>query len=151
LTGRTASPDFPIVNPWQPTFGGDLWDAFVTRLGADGSTLVFSTYLGGSGWDYGYGIAVDTATGDALITGQTPSANFPAANALQAYVGGFGDAFVARLGGDGSALVFSTYLGGSSIGYGEGIAVDPTTGDALVTGYTYSANFPTANPWQANN
>jgi hypothetical protein len=152
VTGWTSSTNFPTANPLQPNYGGGLADAFVARLSADGSRLVYSTYLGGSGNDYGNRIAVDPTTGDALVTGETSSTNFPTANPLQPYYGGgLYDAFVARLSADGSALVYSTYLGGSGTDIGYGIAVDPTTGDALVTGYTTSPNFPTANPLQPTN
>src|SRR5262249_10853712 len=141
-----SSTDFPTANPLQATNHG-VNNVFVARLSADGSALVYSTYLGGSSDDYGHGIAVDPTTGDALVTGWTSSANFPTANPLQPnYGGGAYDAFVARLSADGSALVYSTYLGGSANDGGEGIAVDPTTGDALVTGHTGSTNFPIANP-----
>src|SRR5262249_9756671 len=118
-TGQTGSRDFPTANPLQQYAG-----VFVTRLRADGSALVFSTYLGSIG-DRGNGIAVDPTTGDAVVTG------------------GDSDVFVARLRADGSALVYSIYLGGSNDDIGIGIAVDPTTGDALVTGVTVSPNFPT--------
>jgi hypothetical protein len=153
ITGETDSTDFPTANALQPTNHG-FYNAFVTRLSADGSTLVYSTYLGGSAsfGDGGNGIAVDPATGDALVTGYTSSADFPTANPLQPnYGGGTYDAFVTRLSADGSALLYSTYLGGSGSDGGNGIAVDPATGDALVTGYTQSTDFPTANPLQANN
>jgi hypothetical protein len=151
VTGYTNSTDFPTANPLQPNFGGGGGDAFVARLRADGSALVYSTYLGGSGGDLANGIAVDPTTGDALVTGQTNSTNFPTANPFQPTIQGFPDAFVARLRADGSALVFSTYLGGSLGNVGYGIAVDPTTGDALVTGATSSPDFPTANPFQSTN
>src|SRR5262249_45495892 len=114
---------------------------------ADGASLVYSTYLGGSGGDGGSGIAVDPATGDALVTGYTGSTNFPTANPLQPNYGGFGDAFVARLRADGSALVYSTYLGGSYQDTGSGIAVD-TAGNVFVAGWTLSLNFPIANALQ---
>jgi hypothetical protein len=133
----------------QPNLRGP-YNAFVTRLSADGSALVYSTYLGGSGSDGGNGIAVDPSTGDALVTGSTYSTNFPTANPLQPNNGGGLDAFVARLSADGSALVYSTYLGGRGVDFGSGIAVDPTTGDVLVTGLTESTNFPTANALQPN-
>jgi hypothetical protein len=138
----------------QPTnhgAGNGFANAFVARLSADGSALVYSTYLGGSGDDFGNGIAVDPTTGDALVTGQTLSTDFPTANALQPTNHGAANAFVTRLNADGSALVYSTYLGGGGSDFGTGIAVDPTTSDALVTGYTSSTNFPTANPLQATN
>ena len=88
-------------------------DAFVAKLNPTGSALVYSTYLGGSVDDFGYGIAVDSA-GDAYVTGFTESTNFPTANPLQATFGGGNDAFVAKLNPAGSALVYSTYLGGSN-------------------------------------
>jgi hypothetical protein len=151
VTGTTTSTNFPTANALQPTNHGSA-NAFVARLTPDGSALVYSTYLGGSGRDESLGIAVDPTTGDALVTGNTGSPDFPTANPLQAnYGGGSADAFVARLNADGSALVYSTYLGGSDYDGGAGIAVDPTTGDALVTGFTSSLNFPTANPLQPNN
>jgi len=149
VTGDTYSTDFPTANPLQPNLRGSL-NAFVTRLSADGSAMIYSTYLGGSSLDLGIGVAVDPATGEVLITGETYSTDFPTANPLQADLGGSVDAFVTRLTADGSALVYSTYLGGSSNDDGFGIAVDLTTGDALVTGYTGSSDFPTANAYQPN-
>src|SRR5262249_54964235 len=149
-TGSTYSTNFPTANPLQPT-NHILSASCGARLSAAGGALVFSTYLGGSSYDYGRGIAVDPRTGDALLTGATNSTDFPTANPLQPTNHGYDDAFVARLSADGSALVYSTYLGGSSYDYGQGIAVDPSTGDALVTGSTYSTNFPTANPLQPTN
>jgi hypothetical protein len=101
-------------------------------------------------YDEGSGIAVD-ASGSAYVTGLTASTNFPTANALQpVYAGGPLDAFVAKLNAAGSALVYSTYLGGSAGDVGDGIAVD-ASGNAYVTGFTSSTNFPTANPLQATN
>ena len=152
VTGYTSSTNFPTANPLQPNLGGGAGNAFVARLTADGSTLVFSTYLGGSGGDEGLAVVVDPTAGDVFVTGFTLSTNFPTANPLQPnYGGGVTDAFVARMSADGSALVFSTYLGGSDDDRGFGIAVDPATGDVLVTGWTASTNFPTANPLQQNN
>jgi hypothetical protein len=96
VTGYTYSTVFPTANPLQPHNGGHS-DAFVARLSADGSALVYSTYLGGSGWDFGYGIAVDPTTGDALVTGRTDSLNFPHTNPLGPKNAGGLDAFVARI------------------------------------------------------
>jgi hypothetical protein len=97
VTGFTASTDFPTMNPLQPTFGGGYSDAFVTELNPAGSALVYSTYLGGSGNDYGQGIAVDSA-GNAYVTGQTASTNFPTMNPLQpTYGGGQDDAFMSKI------------------------------------------------------
>ena len=146
ITGTTSSNSFPTTSPIQGTNAGSN-DAFVTKLNPSGSALVYSTYLGGSGVDYGQGIAVDSS-GSAYITGDTNSTNFPTANPIQgAYAGGYSDAFVTKLNPSGSALVYSTYLGGSDIDYGRGIAVD-SSGSAYITGGTFSTNFPTANPIQ---
>lgn len=145
VTGYTSSTDFPTVHPLQASDRGD-YDAFVAKLNSDGSALVYSTYLGGSGVDYGYGIAVDSF-GNAYVTGRTYSTDFPTAHALQKSYGGELDAFVAKLNAAGSALVYSTYLGGSEYDEGNAVAVD-SSGNAYVTGVTYSTNFPTANAFQ---
>src|SRR5207249_6172113 len=104
-----TSPNFPTMTPLQPAFGGGFFDAFVTKLNATGSAFVYSTYLGGSGEDYGLGIATDPA-GNAYVTGATTSPNFPTANPLQPVCGGcsggFYDAFVTKLNATGSALVY---------------------------------------------
>jgi len=110
--------------------------------------LSYSTYLGGSAGDFGNAIAVD-ASGNAYITGFTTSANFPTKNAFQAALGGANDAFVAKLDPTGSALVYSTFLGGAMDDFGNGIAVD-SSDNPYVTGFTRSTNFPTASPLQAN-
>jgi hypothetical protein len=157
VTGRTSSTNFPTtVGALQPSFGGGWADAFVVKLDPTGSALVYSTYLGGGGGpdpvggelpgDWGAGIAVD-ASSNAYVVGSTSSANFPTANAVQPASGGFHDAFVVKLDPTGSALAYSTYLGGSSRDVGVGIAVDPA-GNAYVIGSTLSADFPTANAVQ---
>ena len=114
----------------------------MTKLNASGSALVYSTYLGGSGQDYATGIAVDRS-GDAYVTGNTYSTNFPTTPGSLQPVMGAGQAFVSELNPAGSALVYSTYLGGSAAtAYADGIAVDGS-GNAYVTGWTPSGNFPT--------
>ena len=148
VTGSTGSPDFPIVHPLQAMLSGGS-DAFVTKLTADGTALVYATYLGGRGFEDGFGIAVDAA-GAAYVTGDTNSPDFPTVHPLQpALAGIYGnpDAFVAKLTADGSALVYSTYLGGSGGDQGAGIAVD-IAGAAYVTGSTASDDFPTVHPLQ---
>jgi Bacterial Ig-like domain (group 1)/Beta-propeller repeat len=104
--------------------------------------LVYSTYLGGSGDDNGFGIALD-ATGNAYVTGFTASSNFPTTLGAYktSYSGGASDVFVTKLNAAGSGLVYSTFLGGSSGEQGLGIAVD-ASGNAYVTGFTGSTNFP---------
>jgi uncharacterized protein (TIGR03437 family) len=149
VTGETKSSNFPTANALQASFGGGVWDAFVTKLDAAGSALVYSTYLGGNGADGAEDVAVDSS-GSAYVTGYTDSSNFPTGNPLQAsYGGGSYDAFVAKLNAAGSALVYSTYLGGNGYEWGDGIAVD-SSDNAYVAGFTDSSNFPTANPLQAS-
>jgi hypothetical protein len=142
VTGTTQSANFPTTSDaYQNTYGG-LIDAFVTKLNPSGSTLVYSTFLGGSNTDEALGIAVDAA-GNAYVAGDTVSANLPTTpGALQPTKGGGYDAFFTKLNGSGSALVYSSYLGGSSDDFGNGIAVD-AAGNAYVCGETASANLPT--------
>ena len=136
VTGPTLSTDFPTMNPLQPVYGGGGSDVFVSKLNPAGSALVYSTYLGGSGIDHGNAIALDSS-GDAYVTGWTLSTNFPTMNPLQPVNGGGGytDAFVSKLNRTGSALVYSTYLGGRRDDYGFGIAVD-SAGNAYLAGWT---------------
>ncbi len=159
VTGRIRSTDFPTANPLQPVFGGGSFDAFITKLNADGSALVYSTYLGGSDWDGAGGIAVHAA-GNTYVAGSTRSTNFPTTpGAFDTTCGTDGncnfdgssvffDAFVTKLDAAGSALVYSTYLGGSGSDGAGSIAVD-LAGNAYVGGGTDSSDFPTANPIQA--
>jgi len=124
---------------------------FVAKLNPTGSTLVYFTRLnqGGNGFSEGTGITVD-GSGDAYVIGYTESTNFPTANPIQGTNRGNGDAFVTKLTPDGSGLVYSTYLGGSGKDQGNGIAVDGS-GNAYVTGFTSSSDFPTAKPFQGTN
>src|SRR6266852_2926104 len=147
VTGFTGSTNFPTKSPTQSASGGGF-DAFVAKLDPTGSTLFYSTFLGGSADDAGNAIAVD-GSGNAYVTGVTRSTNFPTKNALQSAVGGSGDAFVAKLDPTGSTLIYSTFLGGSAQDSGSAIAVD-SSGNAYVTGFTRSTNFPTASPFQAS-
>src|SRR5260221_63281 len=200
MTGQTGSAMFPTTpGAFQPVFGGGPVDAFVMKLNADGSALVYSTYLGGSNVEVGGGIAVDTG-GNAYVTGGTDSTNFPTTpeafqtvpgsgfvtkldptgsslvystylnassgaiavdaqgnayvtgtastdfqttpGAFQPVLAGSFDAFVAKINPPGSGLAYSTYLGGTNEDHGNGIAVN-AAGNAYVTGYTSSNNFPT--------
>ena len=112
----------------------------MTKINASGSALVYSTYLGGSGIDVGQGIAVDSS-GNAYVIGGTNSTDFPTTNPLQPrYGGGEDDAFVTKINPTGSALVYSTYLGGSGIDESLGIAVD-SSGNAYVTGQPAQTTF----------
>jgi uncharacterized protein (TIGR03437 family) len=149
VTGQTASSDFPNVGGFQPCKAKN--DAFVAKLNPSGSTLLYSTCLGGSQDDTGRGIAIDNS-GNAYITGTTASNDFPAIDPVQKY-GGKRDIFVVKLNPATSGLVYSTWIGGSdnenfledSVG---GIALDGA-GAVWVVGETRSPNFPTVNPLQA--
>jgi hypothetical protein len=150
MTGFTQSTDFPTAHALQPTNHGGS-DAFVAKINASGNAFVYSTYLGGSNTDQGTSIAADSS-GNAYVAGYTKSTNFPTASALQPTNHGGFDAFVAKISGDGSSLLYSTYLGGSAnesefdAGYRDlGIAVD-SAGSAYVAGTTKSVNFPTTPP-----
>jgi hypothetical protein len=117
VTGFTTSPDFPTVNPIDESQEGG--DAFVLKLSSDGSSLVYSTLLGGSGKDYPFALALGS-TNDVYVTGGTSSTDFPTVSAYDdSFNGGDefygGDCFVAKLEDDGSALLFSTYVGGGLI------------------------------------
>ncbi|TMD84933.1 MAG: hypothetical protein E6I74_01600, partial [Chloroflexi bacterium] len=140
-----AATSFPTtLGAPQTTYGGGNSDAFVTKLNATGSALLYSTYLGGTSADQAQGIAID-ATGNAYLCGFTTSTNFPttAGAAQTTYGGGSHDAFMTKVNAAGSApFAYSTYLGGSADDEGFGISVD-TAGNATSAGFTYSANFPT--------
>jgi protocatechuate 3,4-dioxygenase beta subunit len=141
VTGETSSSNFPTtMGAFDTTRSGV--DAFVSKLNPTGTGLVYSTFLGGSSTDQGFGIAVDGA-GSAYVTGVTESSNFPTTvGAFDTTRNGI-DAFVTKLNATGTApLVYSTFLGGSSTDRGFGIAVD-SAGSAYVTGETESNNFPT--------
>ncbi|MGD2091925.1 MAG: SBBP repeat-containing protein [Candidatus Aminicenantes bacterium] len=150
VTGYTESSNFPTLNQYQADQGDE--DAFLTKLDttkSGASSLVYSTYLGGGSYDYGRGIAVD-GSGCAYVTGYTLSSDFPTLNQYQAYQGDSNyDAFVTRLDttkSGASSLIYSTYLVGSAEERGWGIAVD-SSGNAYVTGYTRSSDFPTLNQY----
>lgn len=153
ITGETSSSDFPSVGALQSSSGGGQ-DAFVLKLSAGGNVM-YSTYLGGSGGtaglpESGAAIAVDAA-GNAYVAGVTSSGNFPILNAVQSRpAGGVTDAFVARLNSSGNALMYSTYLGGSSVDYATAIAID-AAGSAWVAGYTASTDLPVKSAVQAAN
>lgn len=142
-SGLSSTKVFPVTPGAFQTADEGIPDAFVTKLTPDGSALAYSTFLGGDVRDQGQSIAVD-ASGNAYVTGSTQSLNFPTARPIQPALGGSGsfDAFVTKLNETGTALVYSTYLGSLSRDEGFHIALD-TSGNAYVTGQTYSANFPT--------
>jgi hypothetical protein len=148
VAGQTTSNNFPTVSPWQGTFKGNS-QGFISKLSPDGSSFIYSTYLGGTSTNGATAIAVDSSE-NVYVTGATTSVDFPTTpGAFQTtYGGGGGDAFVTKLNAAGSQLVYSTYLGGSALDGGNGIAVD-ASGNANVVGQTASANFPSSNAVQS--
>ena len=158
VAGITESFDNPFTSVYDgfPVTPGAFqtrgyFDAFVTKLNPKGSGLVYSTYLGGSlGAERAFAIVLDDA-GNAYVVGDTTSSNFPTANPIQEkYGGGLSDAFVTKVNASGSALVYSTFLGGGLTDEGRGIALGGS-GAAFATGDTSSSDFPTANSIQPNN
>jgi hypothetical protein len=160
VTGSTSSSNFPVVNPYQGAYPGSF-NAFLTKISADGSSLLYSTYLGGNGSDIPSSVAIDSSS-DVLVAGNTTSSNFPVANAYQSTIspnqgGVYGNyGFLTKFNPDGSSLVYSTYFSGNSnVAYGcgatcwpspysaiNGIAVDGS-GNAYAAGITNTYNFPT--------
>ena len=150
VTGITGSANYPTTSgAYDMTLDGSR-DAMVTKLNATGSALVYSTFVGGTLVDQAEGIAIDAA-GNAYVAGQTNSTDFPTtAGALDAtYNGGLHDAFAAKVSATGSALDYSTYLGGAIDETARGIAVDGA-GNAYVLGETTSTDFPMARPIQGS-
>jgi Beta-propeller repeat len=144
VTGETTSPDFPVTPGAIQTVhtdAGAAYDAFVTKLDEDGSELDYSTYLGGTGDDFGDGLALDS-NGRAFVAGSTFSVDFPLKRAFDTELGGDEDAFVAKLNPRGSRLDYSTYVGGSDLDIGDGIAIDRKV-NAYFTGETTSTDYPT--------
>jgi len=151
LVGYTDSTDFPTLGAYQDTFNGGEEDVTVTIFSSTGSSLVYSTYLGGSGMDEAFALALDSSK-NMYITGHSGSTDFPTVNAYRSTFTPSGsneyDAFVTKIASSGSSLVYSTYLGGSGMETGYGIAVNGS--NAYITGLTTSTNFPLKNEFQAS-
>ena len=148
VTGWSSSVNFPLVSPIQSHLSGAR-DAFIAKLNPTASSIVYSTYLGGTGVDYANAIAVDSL-GEAVIVGDTTSTNLPVtAGVYQPHLAGGQDTFVARLNAAGSALSFLTYFGGNSTDHGAAIQIDPT-GPIVIGGGTFSTNLPLLLPAQSH-
>ena len=150
VAGATRSPDFPVANALQAAFGGFL-DAIVIKLSPDGSRLVYSTYLGGSGGQYygdmGTALAVDRFH-NVYVGGRTESANFPITpGAFQTARTGLYNAFIAKLNNEGNALVYSTYFGGGAESV-TAMAVDEF-GNCCSVGWAFSNTPLTADAMQS--
>ncbi|MDP9170156.1 MAG: SBBP repeat-containing protein [Acidobacteriota bacterium] len=139
VAGWTLGSDFSTSGSAQSRNGGGV-DAFVAGFSPAGGSMIFCTFLGGSGDDRAFGVTVD-ASNNTYVTGWTSSANFPVMGALQPRLSGSRDAFITKLNAAGSALVFSTYLGGSGVDSGNSIVLD-STGAVIIAGDTTSANLP---------
>jgi len=147
VTGQTGSSNFPTLQAYDESIGGVL-DAFAAKFSASGDSLICSTFLGGSGIDYGLGIVVD-GYGCFYVTGVTFSFDFPTENAYDPSYNGTYDGFVTRFPATGGSLTYSTFLGGSSGDKAFGVAVDGFH-SVYVTGETFSCNFPVQNAYDAN-
>jgi hypothetical protein len=146
VTGDTYSTDFPTMNAYQSTHSGGGRDAFLTKFSTAGTTLVYSTYLGGSESDAAAHVALNSS-GYTYITGYTSSSDFPTKRAYQSTYTGDLDVMAAMFTPDGSSLEFSTFLGGSDLDTARAIALD-SSGNIYLAGYTKSTDFPTANAYQ---
>lgn len=147
VVGQTDSTNYPTLFPYQGDQGST--DAFVTKIFATGASMMYSTYLGGSLGDIGTGIAVDSS-GNAFVSGNTVSTNFPVVSAYQASSAGSTDGFVTKLNNTGITALYSTYIGGSGVDSARSVAVD-AVGTAYFVGYSNSTDFPTVDPIQAVN
>ncbi|HLP46170.1 MAG TPA: SBBP repeat-containing protein, partial [Candidatus Kapabacteria bacterium] len=146
-TGYTDSANFPTMNAIQDTMAGSS-DAFITKYSADGSSLVYSTYLGGSSFEGAQAIDVDN-NGNVYITGFTDSSDFPTVSPYQNTLAGSSDAFITKISADGSSLLYSTYLGGSNADEASDIFVNSSS-EIYVAGKTFSSNFPLQNALESN-
>jgi len=144
LVGYTFSLDFPLSEPIDDTFNGSR-DIFVTKINSTGNGLIYSTYIGGSDSDYGNTIALDS-TFNVYIGGFTYSTDYPLENELIDSNSGSVDGIITKINSTGNGLVFSTYLGGSSIDYLYGLAIDDQN-QTYITGYTLSSDFPLFNAY----
>ena len=144
LSGRTSSSNFPMVNAWNSTYGGET-DVFIVKMSEDGQSLIFSTFVGGISYDASN--EIDVYDGCVFCTGSTYSSNFPTYLAYDNIYNGNGDGFLFKLAADGSALEFSTFLGGSGSDNPQDMRVED--GYAYLTGTASSTDFPTVNAYDS--
>ncbi len=144
VAGYTDSADFPLASLGSLPTNTD--HVFVAKLDPTGSNLVYADYIGGNSDDYAVALVLDSAN-EVYVTGSTQSSNFPVVNAYQSQQPGPYTGFLSRISADGSALIYSTYLGGNNYDQPAGIAID-NSGEVMVAGYTQSLNFPVANAYQ---
>lgn len=145
IAGYTMSSNYPTTTgAWQTTHGGGTRDIIITKLHASGISLLYSTYLGGNDYDEAFGLAVDSL-GNAFVTGYTFSSDFETTiGAFQTSLAGSADAFITKFNSNGNLLLYSTFVGGDDGEEAHGIVIDKQ-GNAFITGFTGSSNFPTSN------
>jgi hypothetical protein len=144
ITGWTFSPNFPVTNGAYQDTMYEIQDVFITKLNSTGSSLIYSTFIGGRGGNSGTSIEVDSI-GDTYITGATNSPEYPSTgSAYQKTLKGTQNAFITKINSTGSALIYSTYIGGDSYDTGNSIVFD-SQGNAYITGQTGSTNYPTTS------
>ena len=148
VVGETSSSEFPTVNAHQPDYGGGSSDAFLSKLTEDGKTLVFSTYIGGSGDDNSFSIVLDT-NDDIILSGSTSSSDFPLVRSYQESDRGW-DGFITKFSLDGLKMVFSTYLAGSGSDFCVDIAYNNMDDSLIISGHTSSWDFPIKNAYQSS-
>ena len=146
ISGQTDSSDFPGPSPIQPARGTQT-DAFVLKINPEGNAVVFGTWIGGNGFDSASTVSVDLS-GNVYLAGSTSSLNFPLRNPLQSSRSGPSDAFAVKIDSSGSALIYSTYIGGTGADRANALAVDDA-GSVYLTGDTDSGDFPVVNAFQS--
>ncbi|ALA58235.1 PKD domain-containing protein [Nitrospira moscoviensis] len=145
VTGGAQSAIMPLVNPVQSSYGGNS-DAFLWKFNPTGTALLFSTYLGGSGTDWGYGVTVDSAD-NIYVTGYTQSTNFlVTSSSYDPTHNGSSDIFVTKLSPGGAPIIYSTFIGGSGSDENRGNIVVDVAGNVYVAADTNSSDFPLTNP-----
>src|SRR5260370_41471358 len=145
ISGDTRNTNFPLKNAFQTQFKAIYGNAFISKLSPDGKSLVYSSYIGGSNYEWGYGLALDPQ-GNALITGVTFSNDFPVKRAFQSNYGNGGDCYAAKVAPNGD-LLWSTYLGGNGGDFCYGIASEQQR-NAYISAASNSLDFPLKNAIQ---
>lgn len=145
VTGYTTSSDFPTVNAYNPHYSGEHGDIFIFKLNAAGNELLYSTFIGGSERDAGISIDIDSS-GNAYVTGETASTDFPTVNAFDESLDGSSDCFVLKLNATGNGLLYSTYIGGILDDHGQDIILDEEE-NMVISGNTISIDFPIKNAY----